>query len=57
MILFLQPFLKPLLKTTTSGLQSISGEVIDNHDQYEVFNDPHAVGSLFSRRLNCIAHY
>jgi hypothetical protein len=40
---FHQPFVKPLLKSTTSTLQSVSGEVIDNHDQYEVFNDPYAV--------------
>jgi hypothetical protein len=38
----LEPFLKPLLKTATSGLSSVSGEVIDSHDQYEVFNDPRA---------------
>ncbi|KAJ3735714.1 heterokaryon incompatibility protein Het-C-domain-containing protein [Lentinula guzmanii] len=38
----LEPFVKPLLKTATSGLQSVSGEVIDNQDQYEVFNDPRA---------------
>lgn len=38
----LEPFLKPLLKTATQGLMSASGEVIDTHDQYEVFNDPQA---------------
>ncbi|KAF9485078.1 Het-C-domain-containing protein [Pholiota conissans] len=38
----LEPFLKPVLKSATSGLQSVSGEVIDNVDQYEVFNDPRA---------------
>ncbi|TRM63671.1 heterokaryon incompatibility protein Het-C-domain-containing protein [Schizophyllum amplum] len=38
----LEPFLKPLLKTSTSALSSVSGEVIDNQDQYEVFNDPRA---------------
>ncbi|KAJ3775032.1 heterokaryon incompatibility protein Het-C-domain-containing protein [Lentinula raphanica] len=38
----LEPFVKPLLQTATSGLQSVSGEVIDNQDQYEVFNDPRA---------------
>ncbi|KAG7098509.1 hypothetical protein E1B28_000453 [Marasmius oreades] len=38
----LEPFLKPILKTATAGLQSASGEVIDSHDQYEVFNDPQA---------------
>ncbi|PPQ80232.1 hypothetical protein CVT26_012030 [Gymnopilus dilepis] len=36
----LEPFLKPILKTATTGLSAASGEVIDNHDQYEVFNDP-----------------
>ncbi|KAF8186977.1 heterokaryon incompatibility protein Het-C-domain-containing protein [Mycena galopus ATCC 62051] len=38
----LEPFLKPLLKTATSQLATVSGEVIDNNDQYEVFNDPRA---------------
>jgi hypothetical protein len=36
----LEPFLKPILKTATAGLSSASGEVINTHDQYEVFNDP-----------------
>ncbi|KAF8903359.1 heterokaryon incompatibility protein Het-C-domain-containing protein [Gymnopilus junonius] len=36
----LEPFLKPILKAATSGLSAASGEVIDNHDQYEAFNDP-----------------
>ncbi|THG96509.1 hypothetical protein EW145_g7769 [Phellinidium pouzarii] len=38
----LEPFLKPIMKAATDGLMSASGEVIDNHDQYEVFNDPSA---------------
>ncbi|KIJ15941.1 hypothetical protein PAXINDRAFT_168915 [Paxillus involutus ATCC 200175] len=38
----LEPFLKPLMQTATSGLQLASSEVIDTHDQYEVFNDPRA---------------
>ncbi|KAJ6595877.1 heterokaryon incompatibility protein HET-C [Mycena vulgaris] len=38
----LEPFLKPILKTATTSLASVSGEVIDSHDQYQVFNDPHA---------------
>ncbi|KXN89330.1 hypothetical protein AN958_05828 [Leucoagaricus sp. SymC.cos] len=38
----LEPFLKPILQTATSGLSAASGEVIDTHDQYEVFNDPRA---------------
>ncbi|TFK19444.1 Het-C-domain-containing protein [Coprinopsis marcescibilis] len=38
----IEPFLKPLLKSATSGLHSASQEVIDKHDQYEVFNDPRA---------------
>ncbi|KAF8637884.1 hypothetical protein AX17_002507 [Amanita inopinata Kibby_2008] len=38
----IEPFIKPLLKTATSGLALASGEVINNHDQYEVFNDPRA---------------
>ncbi|KAL1744889.1 heterokaryon incompatibility protein Het-C-domain-containing protein [Schizophyllum fasciatum] len=38
----LEPFLKPLLKTSTSALSAASGEVIDNNDQYEVFDRPNA---------------
>ncbi|KAG6918406.1 hypothetical protein DXG01_014811 [Tephrocybe rancida] len=38
----LEPFLKPILKTTTANLSEISGEVINSQDQYEVFNDPRA---------------
>ncbi|KAK7044758.1 heterokaryon incompatibility protein Het-C-domain-containing protein [Favolaschia claudopus] len=38
----LEPFLKPLLKTATSQLSTVSAEVVDNADQYEVFNDPRA---------------
>ncbi|KAJ3563144.1 hypothetical protein NP233_g9128 [Leucocoprinus birnbaumii] len=38
----LEPFLKPIMKTATTGLGTVSGEVINTHDQYEVFNDPRA---------------
>ncbi|KAI0760246.1 heterokaryon incompatibility protein Het-C-domain-containing protein [Fomes fomentarius] len=38
----LEPFLKPLMKQATDGLQLASGEVINSHDQYEVFNDSRA---------------
>jgi hypothetical protein len=38
----LEPFLKPIMKTATAGLSSASGEVINSHDQYEVFDDPRA---------------
>ncbi|KAJ7269830.1 heterokaryon incompatibility protein HET-C [Mycena rebaudengoi] len=38
----LEPFLKPILKTATTSLAGVAGEVIDSHDQYEVFNDPRA---------------
>ncbi|RDX44411.1 Het-C-domain-containing protein [Lentinus brumalis] len=38
----LEPFLKPIMKQATSGLQLASGEVINSQDQYEVFNDPRA---------------
>ncbi|KAJ7108550.1 heterokaryon incompatibility protein Het-C-domain-containing protein [Mycena epipterygia] len=38
----LEPFLKPILKTATTSLSSVAGEVIDEQDQYEVFNDPRA---------------
>jgi Heterokaryon incompatibility protein Het-C len=32
----IQPFLKPLLQTASTGLATSSAEVIDTHDQYEV---------------------
>ncbi|KAI0322897.1 heterokaryon incompatibility protein Het-C-domain-containing protein [Amylostereum chailletii] len=38
----LEPYLKPLLKTASSQLMTASEEVINSHDQYEVFNDPMA---------------
>ncbi|KAG2154191.1 Het-C-domain-containing protein [Suillus bovinus] len=38
----LEPFLKPILETATAGLSSASSEVINQHDQYEVFNVPYA---------------
>ncbi|EAU89396.1 heterokaryon incompatibility protein HET-C [Coprinopsis cinerea okayama7 len=38
----IEPFLKPILKTATEGLHTVSAEVVDKHDQYEVFNDPRA---------------
>lgn len=38
----LDPFLKPILQSTTNGLQAASGEIINTHNQYEVFNDPRA---------------
>ncbi|KAG2341613.1 Het-C-domain-containing protein [Suillus weaverae] len=38
----LEPFLKPILENATAGLSSASSEVINKHDQYEVFNDPYA---------------
>ncbi|CAL1699350.1 unnamed protein product [Somion occarium] len=38
----LEPFLKPIMKQATTGLMAASGEVIDSHDQYEVFNDSRA---------------
>ncbi|KAF9239812.1 Het-C-domain-containing protein [Melanogaster broomeanus] len=34
----IEPFLKPIMQTATSGLQLASSEVIDTHDQYE--SDP-----------------
>jgi len=42
----LQPFLKPILQSATGGLSTVSGEVIDTHDQYEVFDDSRAVRLL-----------
>ncbi|KAH8829036.1 heterokaryon incompatibility protein HET-C [Flagelloscypha sp. PMI_526] len=38
----LEPYIKPLIQTATTGLSAASGEVIDSHDQYEVFNLPNA---------------
>ncbi|KAI0082745.1 Het-C-domain-containing protein [Panus rudis PR-1116 ss-1] len=38
----LEPFLRPIMKQATTGLMAASGEVINSHDQYEVFNDPRA---------------
>ncbi|KAF8586868.1 Het-C-domain-containing protein [Ramaria rubella] len=38
----LEPYLKPLLQTASSALSTSSAEVINTHDQYEVFNDPRA---------------
>ncbi|KAK0457999.1 heterokaryon incompatibility protein HET-C [Desarmillaria tabescens] len=38
----IEPFVKPLLQTATTGLAEASNEVINSHDQYEVFNDPRA---------------
>ncbi|PCH35251.1 Het-C-domain-containing protein [Wolfiporia cocos MD-104 SS10] len=38
----LEPFLKPIMKQATTGLQAASGAVINQHDQYEVFDDPRA---------------
>lgn len=38
----LEPFLRPVMKDATSALAAASSEVINSHDQYEVFNDPRA---------------
>ncbi|KAI0266532.1 Het-C-domain-containing protein [Gloeopeniophorella convolvens] len=38
----LEPFLKPILSTASTQLMAASGQVINTHDQYEVFNDPRA---------------
>ncbi|KAG8680604.1 hypothetical protein FRC09_018115, partial [Ceratobasidium sp. 395] len=38
----LEPLMKPILQSATTALQSGSAEVINSHDQYEVFNDPRA---------------
>ncbi|KAI0254644.1 heterokaryon incompatibility protein Het-C-domain-containing protein [Lactifluus subvellereus] len=38
----LDPYLGPILKTASSQLMAASSEVINTHDQYEVFNDPQA---------------
>lgn len=35
-----EPFVKPVLQSATNGLQLASAEVVNTHDQYEVFNDP-----------------
>lgn len=44
----LEPLLKPLMTSATSGLQTASGEVIDKNDQYEVFNLPNATDPTHS---------
>lgn len=49
----LEPYVKPLLKTASSALQNSSAEVINNHDQYEVFNDPRAVRVAVAKQVNC----
>lgn len=36
----LEPFIRPLIETATKNLMETSGAVINNHDQFEVFNDP-----------------
>ncbi|KAH9006387.1 heterokaryon incompatibility protein HET-C [Lactarius hatsudake] len=38
----LEPYLKPILSTASTQLMAASSEVINTHDQYEVFNDPQA---------------
>jgi hypothetical protein len=43
-----EPFMKPILQSATTALQSGSAEVINSHDQYEVFNDPRAVSQLIA---------
>jgi hypothetical protein len=53
-----EPFMKPILQSATSALQSGSAEVINSHDQYEVFNDPRAVRCQSSHTLaNLIIDY
>ncbi|KAG8732187.1 hypothetical protein FRC11_000102 [Ceratobasidium sp. 423] len=42
----LEPFMKPILQSATTALQTGSAEVINSHDQYEVFNDPRASHSV-----------
>ncbi|KZO91064.1 Het-C-domain-containing protein [Calocera viscosa TUFC12733] len=38
----IEPFMKPILKQATTGLQLGSTEVVNSVDQFEVFNDPMA---------------
>lgn len=38
----LEPYLQPILKQALGGLQLGSAEVVNQEDQYEVFNDPQA---------------
>ena len=47
--------MKPILQSATNALQTGSAEVINSHDQYEVFNDPRAVGGL-SMHIYYVAH-
>ncbi|KAJ7634884.1 heterokaryon incompatibility protein HET-C [Roridomyces roridus] len=44
----LEPFLSPIIKTATGALSSASAEVVNNEDQYEVFNDPRATDPTHS---------
>lgn len=36
----LDPYLKPIMKQATAALSQGSAQVVNNHDQYKVFNDP-----------------
>ncbi|KAG8910285.1 hypothetical protein FRC01_006412 [Tulasnella sp. 417] len=36
----LEPYIRPLIEAATKNLMETSGAVINNHDQFEVFNDP-----------------
>ncbi|KAH8080941.1 heterokaryon incompatibility protein HET-C [Filobasidium floriforme] len=38
----LEPYMKPIIKSATTGLAQGSAEVISSHDQLEVFHDPNA---------------
>ena len=50
----IEPFLKPILQNATAGLQAASAEVVDKHDQYEVFNDPRAVRIIPLLEVTCL---
>ncbi|GHJ86223.1 hypothetical protein NliqN6_2625 [Naganishia liquefaciens] len=38
----LEPYMKPILSAATHGLAQSSAEIVNSHDQLEVFNDPNA---------------
>ena len=42
MYTILEPYIKPLLVTATGSLQQGSAAVVNNANQYEVFDNPHA---------------
>ena len=40
----IEPYVQPIVRQALSGLHQTSGTVINQEDQFEVFNDPNASG-------------